>query len=118
MIQPPTDIKAKKSERQLVITWEPAHVAAYGFKYLRCHCGCASCVDERTGVRTLNSDAVSDDIMIEDISLVGNYAMQAQWSDGHSTGIYSWEYLLKICPCDRCGGSKSFGRRPSPLGTR
>ena len=89
MIQPPTDIKAKKSEHQLVITWEPAHVAVYGFKYLRCHCGCANCVDERSGERTLNPNAVSEDITIEDISLVGNYAVQALWSDGHSTGIYT-----------------------------
>jgi DUF971 family protein len=30
---------------------------------------------------------------------VGNYAIRIHWSDGHSTGLYSWEHLRNICPC-------------------
>ena len=33
---------------------------------------------------------------------VGNYAIRINWSDGHSTGIYSWEHLRQICPCPEC----------------
>jgi DUF971 family protein len=33
---------------------------------------------------------------------VGNYALQFEWSDGHNTGIYSFEYLRKLCPCSQC----------------
>ena len=33
---------------------------------------------------------------------VGNYALQIQFSDGHATGIYSFEHLREICPCERC----------------
>ena len=33
---------------------------------------------------------------------VGNYALNFRWSDGHSTGIYTFEYLRKICPCSQC----------------
>ncbi|MBZ0307403.1 MAG: DUF971 domain-containing protein, partial [Anaerolineae bacterium] len=29
---------------------------------------------------------------------VGNYALQFTWDDGHHTGIYTWEYLLRLCP--------------------
>lgn len=29
---------------------------------------------------------------------VGNYAIQPVWSDGHSYGIFSWEYLRQLCP--------------------
>ena len=37
-----------------------------------------------------------EDISIEDMSLVGNYALQFRWSDGHDTGIYSWETLYNL----------------------
>jgi DUF971 family protein len=30
---------------------------------------------------------------------VGSYALQPVWADGHSYGIYSWEYLRQLCPC-------------------
>jgi len=33
---------------------------------------------------------------------VGNYAIQIEFTDGHSTGIYSFDYLRTICPCDAC----------------
>jgi hypothetical protein len=33
---------------------------------------------------------------------VGNYALAFAWSDGHSTGIYTFEYLRKLCPCPQC----------------
>lgn len=34
--------------------------------------------------------------------LVGRYALQIFWSDGHSTGIYTFPYLREICPCEAC----------------
>ena len=37
---------------------------------------------------------------------VGNYAIRIQWSDGHSTGIYSYEHLRKVCPCPECKGMR------------
>ena len=33
---------------------------------------------------------------IKNIELVGSYAVQITWKDGHNTGIYSWEYLKKL----------------------
>jgi DUF971 family protein len=35
---------------------------------------------------------------IADLQMVGNYAVQPLWDDGHSTGIYSWDFLRRICP--------------------
>jgi DUF971 family protein len=43
---------------------------------------------------------------------VGNYALQIDFSDGHTTGIYSYDYLRTICPCQECG--KTF--RPHAAG--
>ncbi len=34
---------------------------------------------------------------------MGNYALQISFSDGHATGIYSFEHLREICPCEACG---------------
>lgn len=108
----PIDIRAKAKERILRVTWNADHLSNFEYKYLRCQCGCAVCVDERTGVRRLDPVDVGSDIDILDMSLVGNYAVQFRWSDGHDTGIYSWDYLLRICPCERCGGAKTFERPP------
>ncbi len=33
---------------------------------------------------------------------VGGYAIRIEWSDGHNTGIYSFDHFRKICPCDEC----------------
>ena len=45
---------------------------------------------------------------------VGNYAIRIDWSDGHKTGIYSFEHFRRICPCEECkavlGGRRQVGR--------
>lgn len=35
---------------------------------------------------------------VDSINMIGNYAMQPIWDDGHSTGIYTWDYLRHLCP--------------------
>ena len=44
-------------------------------------------------------------------TVVGNYAVQISFTDGHSTGIYSYDHLRTICPCAECG--KAFRSVPS-----
>jgi DUF971 family protein len=61
-------------------------------------------VDEFTGERTLDVASIADDIRIDDMQLVGNYALRIGWSDGHSTGLYTWSRLRALCPCPRCAG--------------
>jgi DUF971 family protein len=36
---------------------------------------------------------------------VGNYAIRIDWSDGHNSGIYSYEHLRSICQCKQCSGA-------------
>ena len=45
---------------------------------------------------------VSDDIQPLDVQLVGRYALQFSWSDGHDTGIYPFEVLRETCLCPEC----------------
>ncbi len=92
----PTDIKLKRAEGVLEITWGDTVSRRYDAKRLRCECGCAGCVDERTGVRTLDVKAVPDNIAIMNMELVGNYAVKFSFSDGHDTGIYSWNRLHRM----------------------
>jgi DUF971 family protein len=98
----PQDLKALRDQRSLRITWSPEHVGEYSFHHLRSNCNCAACVDENTGVRILDPRNISAEIAITDMQLVGNYAVRIHWSDGHSTGLYTWEHLLALCPCPRC----------------
>jgi ATP-binding protein involved in chromosome partitioning len=59
-------------------------------------------VDEMTGRALLDAAAVSDDVRPLSVALVGAYAIRITWSDGHSTGLYTYEFLRSICPCARC----------------
>lgn len=96
MTQPPTAINYFAKDRIIEITWSPGEVARYPTKLVRGSCGCAGCVDERTGVRTLDVDAVPDDIDIVSMSPVGRYALHIAWSDGHDSGFFTWERLRAL----------------------
>ncbi|MGC3996022.1 MAG: DUF971 domain-containing protein [Anaeromyxobacter sp.] len=62
---------------------------------LRDACPCAGCVEEGTGRKLLDPATIPADIRPEQIVPVGSYAVQIHWSDGHSTGLYSWETLRR-----------------------
>jgi DUF971 family protein len=80
----------------LQIEWGDGAVSELEPRTLRLLCPCAGCVDELTGVRTLQPEAVGEDVYPTAIHYVGRYALQFVWSDGHSTGIYTFEYLREI----------------------
>lgn len=44
----------------------------------------------------LKPEAVSEELTITDVSVVGRYALNFRWSDGHETGIYSFRYLREF----------------------
>ena len=84
------------------VTWGDQHRSEYPARYLRGRCPCALCVDEISGHRRVAEDDVSPDVRLNGLSLVGNYAVRGEWSDGHATGIYSFDLLRDICPCPDC----------------
>ncbi len=93
---------------RIEIQWEErGHLASYGARELRLACRCASCQEEMSGRPILDPATVPADVRALDVRLVGGYAVHFEWSDGHSTGIYPWEYLLSICPCPDCAGRRS-----------
>lgn len=113
-----TDCKSpkllKKHNSAFQIEWKDGHTSWYPYHYLRQMCPCAECAIIRhegkdvhslfspqgDGDRTLIE--VSENIQPNDIQLVGRYALQFSWDDGHNTGIYPFEILREICPCTVC----------------
>jgi ATP-binding protein involved in chromosome partitioning len=88
----------QKGPRSLAIVWADGHESVYDVRALRLACGCAVCVDEWTGEGRLDPDAVPEDVHPLEISPVGRYAIQIEWSDGHDTGIYPFERLRELDP--------------------
>src|SRR5699024_4242997 len=63
---------------------------------LRLSCRCAACRDEVSGKQLLNPDSVRADVVPTRIWSVGNYALGVTFSDGHSSGIYTYPALREI----------------------
>lgn len=93
---PPIDIKANTSAGVLELTWAPGQVAKLSFIKVRGACACASCVNEWTGQPILDPASISADIHIKNLALVGNYALRITWSDGHETGLFTWQRLKEL----------------------
>ncbi len=92
----------RANEHDIKINWSDGHESVYIARELRLSCPCAACVDEMTGQKMLNPANVPDAVHPLAIGLVGRYAVHVRFSDGHSSGIYSFEKLRAICPCDAC----------------
>jgi DUF971 family protein len=88
---------SQESNSLLRITWADGRVCDYNAANLRRACPCAQCVNEWTGERTLKPEAVAEDVEIKDLAIVGRYALNFRWSDGHETGIYSFQFLRDLC---------------------
>jgi DUF971 family protein len=98
------------------ITWTDGHASHYDFIYLRENCPCATCGDERAkkaaevpapaGATALVASSVlpmyKPKARARSAQAVGHYAIKIDFTDGHSTGIYSFDYLRTMCPCDAC----------------
>ena len=93
----PRQIK-QDGPRALAIEWADGASSRYDVRDLRLACGCAVCVDEWTGENRLDAGAVPEDVRPLKISPVGRYAIQIDWSDGHSSGIYPFRRLRELSP--------------------
>jgi DUF971 family protein len=105
----PREIIANKIVRILSITWNDEHVSHYPFNLLRAGCPCAVCRGGHENMRSEPDPAVfniqlpdSPATELVNVEAVGSYAISLLWNDGHHEGIYSWNYLRALCPCDEC----------------
>ncbi len=95
--QPPRAIERLPAERALKVAWADGLEAKLGLVELRGECMCARCVNEITGERIVEVEGIDPQIAIEEMQLVGNYALKIRWSDGHDTGLYTWPHLRQLC---------------------
>jgi len=100
-----TEVRRLPGERKLRLTWSDGHSGEMPYDYLRGWCPCAGC-QGHAGL-TLEFQPPAEPVTPQSITPVGNYAISIAWSDRHSTGIYRFEYLRRLCPCAACGGPKS-----------
>jgi len=98
----PRSVGTSADEQRLRIEWADGHVSEYVPRELRLACPCAGCVEEMTGRPLLDPTAVGPDIWPLAVRYVGRYALRFDFSDGHDTGIYTFELLRSLCRCGNC----------------
>jgi DUF971 family protein len=94
------------------IDWRDGHKSAWNFAWLRDACPCATCHDEREkSGRSPGAPKPKPQTLLPmyeaparplETTPVGKYALRFKWSDGHESGIYSWDYLRRVCQCNEC----------------
>ena len=109
----PQKVRVKKTEGTGVeIDWRDGHKSSWDFRWLRDACPCATCHDEREKSGRIPGEGKSKAqalLMLYEapprpveVTPVGKYALKFKWNDGHEAGLYSWEYLRRVCQCMMC----------------
>ncbi len=106
----PVPRKVSLGVSQVTIDWSDGHESVHPNTKLREACPCAVCVGEPPAIGTSRMIplmvAAPAGIFAERYAMVGRYAISFAWSDGHSTGIYPYDYLLSTCECEACAGGR------------
>lgn len=90
----PTEIKLHQTSRLLEIAFNDGSLFRLPYEFLRVYSPSAEVRGHGHGQEVLQVG--KQDVTISGIEPVGNYAIQPTFSDGHDTGIYSWDYLYEI----------------------
>ncbi|UQB42793.1 DUF971 domain-containing protein [Thiomicrospira microaerophila] len=90
----PTDIKLKQTSRTLVISFDDGQTFDYSCEFLRVYSQSAEVTGHAPGQEVLQLD--KQQVNIDAISPVGNYAIRLHFDDGHDSGIYTWERLYDL----------------------
>ena len=91
----------------LAFSWADGHESMLSLKMLREGCPCAHCRGEPDLLGRMLKPADSQSYNDGSFALigmqpVGQYGLQLIWGDSHSTGIYTFDYLRRLCDCDSC----------------
>ena len=95
----PADLKVSLKDQSLRVAWQDGGQSTFGFPLLRRQCPCATCREERkesakNPLHVLKADPTGATVV--SANLVGNYAIQFHWSDGHNTGIFDFRMLRAL----------------------
>ncbi len=120
MNERPKSITLNKQEGYLEIIWQDDVTCRYPLGHLREACPCVEC---RGGHSKMGMAHAPEDILklvprrsyvMIDLKMVGNYALQPFWDDGHDTGIYTWELLRYLCPREKALHTEAPRSAPEP----
>ncbi len=96
----PVDIKLSLKKQTLTIDWQDGHSSRFDLARLRRACPCATCRRDRatpsTSLPILKLPPGGGEIKVTDAELMGHYAINLSWSDGHNSGIYDYKYLRAL----------------------
>lgn len=91
----------------VTINWRDGHQSHWSFRWLRDACPCATCHEAREAEGRAPGQAKPKPVSLlplyeaplrpQEIEPVGKYALKFNWTDGHDSGIYSWDYLRNVC---------------------
>ncbi len=99
---------------KLLIKWDDDSETMVGLKYLRDECPCAGCKGETILLKTYRpakpASTSPEMYKVKDIQVVGGYAIQITWKDGHNTGIYTWDYLKKLAEDENNGTKQDYDK--------
>jgi DUF971 family protein len=105
----PAGIIANRQKSMLIIKWKDGHISEYPFTLFRNACPCVECrgghdqMSDTPDPEVFNKPIEeSERTQLVNLESVGSYAISIQWGDGHSAGIYNWDYLRRLCPCSEC----------------
>lgn len=98
-------IRSPRGARVSEIDWADGHVGVYPHDVLRGFCPCAGCQGHSGTIKYTNP--IDTQLELDDLELVGNYALKLKWFDGHDSGLFSFTYLRGLCQCDACLSAKS-----------
>ena len=93
----PTNIQQIGNE--LAIQWNDGVESYLDLQYLRRACPCAACGGEPDALGNVIRPRVSyseNSFDLTGFEMIGGYALQPRWADGHNTGIYSFQYLRRL----------------------
>lgn len=112
----PTAVRAPHGATTLELGWPGDLVHRLPHRLLRGYCPCAGC-QGHSGSITFQPPSGSLALELRDIKQVGQYALAFTWGDGHSTGIYSFEFLFhlgRLIERDGSLGVEELGTLPRP----
>ena len=107
----PVRLHADRAAGTLAIEWADGHHTTYDAVSLRWLCPCAYCRGEAGLPGWLDSapTLTPAQTTLTDVQLVGQYAIQPTWGDGHHTGFYAFDLLRDQCGCAECGALRASG---------
>jgi DUF971 family protein len=89
----PVEIRNDRENGRLIVVWDDGMRLQYPLDALRNACPCAGCRGHSPG--EVEPPRVTGVGLLQ-ISEVGSYAVSFNWTDGHSTGIYTWALLREL----------------------